>query len=76
MRFENNFVVGIGLSMVLTGGGVSSLRLTRGVNVARTGLSVLGAKGTGTVEFSALRDVYRVLGYRPTSVLRCMTSGR
>lgn len=60
----------IGLSIVLTGQGVSSDRLTTGVKVAPTGLSVLGANGTGTVHFSALRTVYSILSYRPNSVLR------
>lgn len=63
-------VVVMGLSVVVTQEGVSLNRLTRGVSVAPTGLSVLGAKGTGTVHFSALRTVYGRLSYRPKSVLR------
>lgn len=60
----------IGLSIVVTGEGVALNSLTSHVNVAPTGLSVLGANGTGTVHFSALRTVYGRLSYRPTSVLR------
>lgn len=66
----------MGLSVVVTQEGVSLKRLTRGVSVAPTGLSVLGAKGTGTVHFSALRTVYEILSYRPKSVLRCRISRR